>query len=257
MVIHIKDVYWKRNDKYILKNINWAVKPGEHWAILGLNGSGKTALLNIINGYMWPTKGMVSVLDKQFGKFDLRELRKSIGWVSSSLQEKLYANETAQEIVMSGKFASIGLHDQVTEEDKEVALYLLEELGCQDFAQRPYKTLSQGEKQKVLIARALISRPELLILDEACNGLDIFAREQLLALVSNLCSHEGGPTILYVTHHIEEILPAFTKTLLIRKGEVFAAEGTKEVLTSETLSEFFEVPVKVEWQKDRAWLSLI
>ncbi len=183
MVIQINNASLKRDDTFILKNINWSVKPGQHWAIVGLNGSGKTTLLNIINGYIWPTSGEISVLGNKFGQCDLRQLRKSIGWVSSSLQERLYGDETAQEIVLSGKHASIGLYVQPDHQDIALALGLLEQMGCSSLANQPYKTLSQGEKQKILIARALISSPQLLILDEPCTGLDLFAREQFLDTV--------------------------------------------------------------------------
>ena len=117
MIVEMKEVFWYRGESLILRNINWLVRTGEHWAIIGLNGSGKTSLLNMINGYIFPSKGEVTVLGKRFGACDLRELRKSIGWVSSSLQENLYVNESVLEIVLSGKFASIGLYDKPEEED--------------------------------------------------------------------------------------------------------------------------------------------
>ncbi|WP_126428379.1 ABC transporter ATP-binding protein [Brevibacillus marinus] len=255
MIIDLKQVSWVR-DKTILRDITWQVAAGEHWSLVGLNGSGKTTLLNIINGYIWPTKGEVSVLGEKFGRCDLRELRKQIGWVSSSLQERLYGQQTAEEIVLSGKFASIGLYDHIAEEDREQAAELLASFGCAPLLQRPYETLSQGERQKVLIARALMAKPRLLILDEPCNGLDLIARENLLAMIGQIAARAESPTLLYVTHHIEEILPCFSHTLLLRRGEIYKAGSTQEVLTTSNLSQFFEIPVHVERRDQRFWVSL-
>lgn len=256
MIIYINKVSWKREDKTILKNMSWTVQNGEHWCLLGLNGSGKTTLLNMINGYIWPTEGSMSVLGKKFGEFDLRELRKRIGWVSTSLQQKLYGSETALKIVLSGKFATIGLYDQTDAEDLNKAKSLMQSLGCAALIKRTYDTLSQGERQRVLIARALMASPELLILDEPCTGLDVFAREQLLYMVASVAEQDTPPTIIYVTHHVEEILPCFTKTLLIKDGEVFAAKRTDEMLSSLTMSSFFGVSVDIEQRDGRSWLSV-
>ncbi|MFC3885714.1 ABC transporter ATP-binding protein [Bacillus songklensis] len=256
-VIDLQQVSWKRGEAALLDNVNWQVKKGEHWVLLGLNGSGKTTLLNLINGYIWPTTGTVQVLGKRFGSTNLPELRKSIGWVSSSLQEKLYGNDLAQEVIISGKHASIGLYEHVTEEDLNRALSLLNILGCSHLVNRTYETCSQGEKQKLLIARALMADPDILILDEPCNGLDLFARERLLQSVNELAVMENGPTLIYVTHHIEEILPVFQHALLLRSGEVFMKGNTKEVLGKENLSAFFEHPVSVKWDDDRASVQLI
>lgn len=256
MIIDIHNVSWDRNNKLILQNINWKVKEGENWCLLGLNGSGKTTLLNMINGYIWPTAGKMSVLGKIFGEYDLRELRKSIGWVSTSLQQKLYGSETALKIVLSGKFATIGLYDKTDTEDLGRAEALMKSLGCTALIERTYDTLSQGERQRVLIARALMASPKLLILDEPCTGLDVFAREQLLQMIGTVAAEVNAPTIIYVTHHVEEILPCFTKTLLIKEGQVFAADHTSDVLTSALMSDFFEVPVELLKRDGRNWLSV-
>lgn len=256
-IIRMHNVSWICDGRHILRNINWEVNDGEHWAIIGLNGSGKTTLLNMINGYIWPSTGEISVLGKRFGDCNLRELRKSIGWVSSSLQEKLYTTETAEEIVLSGKFATIGLYDETDKKDAEKALSLMEQLGCSHVAKQPYGTLSQGEKQRVLIARALINSPKILILDEPCAGLDIFAKEQVLSTLEHIDSQASSPTLIYVSHHIEEIVPVFKHALLLRRGEVHSAGKTKEVLTKSNLSDFFERPVGVEWHHKRAWLRTL
>ncbi|NIK77419.1 iron complex transport system ATP-binding protein [Paenibacillus castaneae] len=256
MIIDIHNVSWDREGKQVLKNINWTVQEGEHWCLLGLNGSGKTTLLNMINGYIWPTVGSMSVLGRTFGEYDLRELRKSIGWVSTSLQQKLYGSETAIKIVLSGKYATIGLYDHIDAEDVEKAESLMKKLGCAALIKRTYDTLSQGERQRVLIARALMAAPKLLILDEPCTGLDVFAREQLLQMIASVAPQQDAPTIIYVTHHVEEILPCFSRTLLLKEGQVFAAEQTSDVLTSTKMGEFFGVAVDIERRDGRNWLSV-
>lgn len=245
MVIDVTEVTWKRDNKTILDRVSWEVKPGEHWCLLGLNGSGKTTLLNMINGYIWPTSGSVSVLGKRFGTFDLRELRKHIGWVSTSLQQKLYGHETVEKIVLSGKFATIGLYDDIEETDEEKALSLIRLLGCERLLNRTYDTLSQGERQRVLIGRALMASPKLLILDEPCTGLDIFARDQLLHMIQSIAREPDAPTLIYVTHHVEEIMPCFNKALLIKQGTVFSSGNTADQLTSAHLSEFFHARIEV------------
>ena len=256
MIVQIDNVTWEREDKVILQDVNWSIQQGEHWCLLGLNGSGKTTLLNMINGYQWPTSGAISVLGHRFGTYDLRELRKEIGWVSTALQQKLYGSDDALNIVLSGREASIGIYDQPSEEEIEKAMNLLRTLRCDNLAQRAYRTLSQGEKQRVLIARALMNEPKLLILDEPCTGLDIIAREQLLGMIDNLSRHPNCPTLIYVTHHVEEILPCFSHTLLLKTGEIFAQGETSEVLTPQTMSQFYEVPVHLEKENERFWLTI-
>ncbi|HLR41492.1 MAG TPA: ABC transporter ATP-binding protein [Virgibacillus sp.] len=255
-IITMQDVSWRRDGKTILEDINWEVTNGQHWAVLGLNGSGKTTVLNMLNGYIWPTTGKVSVLGQQFGKTDIRELRKSIGWVSSSLEARIRSMQRTQDMIVSGKYASIGLYEDPTEADYEKAVQLMEELGCIHLLDRTYETCSQGEKQKILIARALMAQPKLLILDEPTNGLDFIAREDLLNTIQQLATQESGPTILFVTHHIEEVLPVFSHALLLQQGTVFAQGEREEVLNSARLTDFFEKNVEVDWHYDRAWMTL-
>ncbi|MBA9087845.1 iron complex transport system ATP-binding protein [Fontibacillus solani] len=253
--IEINDVSWYREGKAVLKDIRWQVEEGQHWAILGLNGSGKTTLLNLLNGYIWPTTGSIRVLGQKYGEVDLREMRKSIGWVSSSFQERIHGNEKAQNLVVSGKFASIGLYEKPTDEDYDRAGAFMEQLRCGHLKDRTYQTCSQGEKQKLLIARALMASPKLLILDEATNGLDFISKEGLLDSIHELAGLPDAPNMLYVTHHTEEILPIFSHSLLIRRGEVFMQGLTQEVLNSQGLTDFFEMPVNLDWNRERAWLS--
>ncbi len=259
-VIECRDVTWVRNQKTILQNVQWSVQKGEHWAILGLNGSGKTSLLNILNGYQWPTRGTVCVLGQTFGKTDLPSLRKQIGWVSASMADRFAADrptDSALEVVISGKYASIGLWsptDKVA--DERAALRCLEEVHAEHLANSLFRVLSQGEKQRVLLARARMSQLGLFILDEPCTGLDILAREVLLESIQASTTQPDGPTILYVTHHTEEIVPGITHVLLLSQGEIVAAGPKQTVLTDQNLSQAFGLGVTVEWKQDRAWLQV-
>lgn len=255
-MIDFQGVSWRRQKKEILTDINWQVEKGQHWAVFGLNGSGKTTLLNMVNGYIWPTTGKVTVLDKPFGRTDIRELRKSIGWVSSSLQERINGRQLTQDIVVSGKYASIGLYEEPNKEDFQKAYEIMERLNGQYLIDRTYETCSTGEKQRILIARALMASPQLLILDEPSSGLDFIAREELLITINELASQADAPTIILVTHHIEEVLPEFSHALLLQDGRVFDKGRREDIFNSDSLSQFFNKSVQVEWSNNRAWMSL-
>lgn len=256
MLILIENLSIFRNEKPLIKNINWSIKPGEHWCILGLNGSGKTSLLNVINGYLFPSEGRVEVLGKSFGETNLPELRKEIGWVSSSIQQQFHDDERVIRIILSGKFASIGLYEAVEEEDLQLANYYMKLLKCEQLQHEKYGVLSQGERQRVLIARALMAQPKLLILDEPCTGLDLIAREELLQFIEQLALDQSGPTLIFVTHHVEEVLPCFSHTLLMKEGKVYAQGMTKDILKENALSAFFDRSITVRAEKNRIWISL-
>ncbi|KXZ22085.1 ABC transporter ATP-binding protein [Bacillus nakamurai] len=256
MILQLDRVSLKRNGKWILKNINWHVEKNENWVLYGLNGAGKTALLNMLCSYYFPTSGEMQVLGHPFGKTELGDkLRRKIGLVSAGLQHKLYPADSAFEIALSGAYASIGLYETPSEQVREKAIGLLEDLGAIGYADRRYETLSQGERQRALIARALMADPELLILDEPVTGLDFMAREKLLDTITYIAGKEHAPSILYVTHHAEEILPVFDKALLLKQGEVFASGGIRDMLSDERLSAFFDMPVSVMWNNDRPFLT--
>lgn len=256
-IINMEGVSWRREGREILHDINWKVDKGEHWAVLGLNGSGKTTLLNMVNGYIWPTTGDVTVLGEKFGHTDIHLLRRSIGWVSSSIGERVNGRHQTEELVVSGKFAAVGLtfaNPQV--EDFDRAKILMDNLGIGHTYGQTYAKCSHGEKQKVLIARALMANPQLIIFDEPTNGLDFVAREQLLDTIAGIAHDENGPTVIYVTHHIEEVLPIFSHTLLIKEGTIFAQGKREEVITNHHMSALYDRPIHVEWSNDRAWMSL-
>lgn len=255
-IIEMSQVSWKRQGKQVLSEIDWTVKKGEHWAILGLNGSGKTTLLNMVNGYIWPTTGRVTVLDCPFGRTNIHELRKRIGWVSSSLGQRINERSLVEDLVVSGKFASTGLYDDPSVQDRKDALELLDKLQIAYLKGRLYATCSQGERQRILIARGLMAKPELLILDEPTNGLDFIAREQLLETITTLAKEVDGPTLVFVTHHIEEITNDFTHTLFMQDGRATHQGLTTDLLTEDTLSELFQTDIAVQWRKERAWIQL-
>ncbi|EBF5842156.1 ABC transporter ATP-binding protein [Listeria monocytogenes] len=245
-----ENVYLKRDNKTILSDINWVVNEKENWAILGLNGSGKTTLLQLLNGYLWPSSGRLQVLGHIFGQTSLPELRKSIGWVSNALDHQLKDYELSEQIVLSGKFASIGIYAKVTADELALAKKWLIDCGGISLIGKPYKILSQGERQIVLIARALMASPKLLILDEPCNGLDLFAKERLLERIKKIAELPESPTMLFVTHHTEEILPCFDNIILLRDGEITHHGKTENLLTEEVLQDFYQKPVELIRIKD-------
>jgi len=238
-IIELQNISLHRENTQILKNISWKINKGSHWALIGPNGAGKTSLLKIISGNLWPSSGKVRVLGKEFGKTDLRELKKKIGWVSSFLTEKIPQNEDIIKIVISGKFASFGVYEKITEKDRKKAKGLLKLMDCDYIIGRNFDIISQGEKQKVLIARALMAEPLILLLDEPCIGLDIKARENLLNSISKLCK-ETKTTIIYVTHHIEEIIDEIKNALLLKDGKMFMQGKSKKVLNRKNLSRVFQ-----------------
>lgn len=254
-VLNLEQVNFIRKQVYLLKEIQWSVKKGQHWALLGLNGAGKSLLLQIITGNLWASSGQVQVFGETFGQTSIPEINKRIGWVSLALQVRL-KNEVAEKIVLSGKFASIGLYQTYEEADLQVARELLATLDSSSLIGKKYPQLSQGERQIVLIARALMAKPELLILDEPCTGLDLFAREELLKKIEQLTRTPNAPTILLVTHHTEEILPFITHVALLRDGE-FVQQGERaNVLQPEILSDFYKQTVEVRPYGDQRYLVL-
>ncbi len=254
--LEFRDVSYTIDKKKILASINWTVQQGEHWAILGPNGSGKTTLLKIACGYIWPNAGG-SVYRKGQKLINLRELRKSIGWVTSTLVPEIPARERTLRTVVSGKFAQIGLLEgpwgKPTRRDYTQAKKYMEQMGCSNLISQEFGTLSQGEQQKVLIARARMTKPYLIFLDEPCAGMDPGARENFLGTIQKLGKQNKVPSLIYVTHHIEEILPLFKKTLILKDGKVLESGKTSTVLKQKVLEKLYRVSLYLTKKKGRHW----
>ena len=244
-----------RDGVAILRRIRWQISPGEHWVVLGANGAGKSSLLSIVGGYEWPSRGRIAVLGEIYGECDMRALKERIGWVSSALFSWLPARQSARQVVATGIHATIGNWHELSASDLMRADDALRSIGAFAFRNKRYGVLSQGEKQRVMIARALVTKPELLILDEPCAGLDPGARESLLDDVDRLCTKRGGATLILVTHHVEEIPTRATHALLLKQGGLLASGRLDEVLSEERLTELYEYPCKLGSSNGRWWLQ--
>jgi iron complex transport system ATP-binding protein len=276
-----KGIGYRQNGVDILADIDWRIETGQHWAVLGPNGSGKTTLLRIVCGYLWPTSGRVLRLGQEL--LDLSELRRSIGWISSGMIGDIPPGDTGLETVVTGRFAQIGLKRfpsyGPTEHDFEEAAVELERLDCSSLADKPFGILSQGERQQVLIARARMARPVMLVLDEPCAGMDPGVRERFLAWLKERldikdfglrisdCGLDAGirnpqseirnqqtPTTVLVTHHIEEVVPSIQNTLVLSEGRVYAAGRTHDVVTREMMETVYGTRLaRIEKTGDRLW----
>lgn len=245
-VVELQNLSVVRGEFTILDRVSWRVEPGEHWAVLGPNGSGKTSLLNVLVGYVTPGDGEMSVLGRRYGETDWRDVRSVIGLVSSSLVARIGAGETVLETVISGKYGWLNFWGRLFSNDAGRAKRILRLVECAELVKRKWGTLSQGERQRVLIGRALMARPKLLILDEPCAGLDLVARVKFLRFLRRLGGRPNGPTLLMATHHVEEISPIFKHLLLLKRGRVFSAGPIHDTLTSGNLSAVFGHALRLE-----------
>ena len=255
-VLEVCHLQVRRGKTTILDSVSWRVERGQHWVILGANGSGKTSLLSALTGYLTPSGGEISVLGRRYGETDWRELRKRIGLVSSSVRQMMSESEPALQTIVSGKYAMIDFWGRVTRADRARAARILEQIECEHLAGRPWVFLSQGERQRLLIGRALMANPRLLILDEPCAGLDPVAREHFLQFLDRLGRRKKGPTLTLVTHHVEEITPVFSHALLLKAGAVLANGQKQNILRSSLLTEAFESPIHLRARKGRYSLTV-
>jgi iron complex transport system ATP-binding protein len=239
-------------DTHAVAGIDLAVRRGSVYGILGPNGAGKTTLLNLASSYLFPTTGTATVLGERLGAVDVFELRPRIGMSSSALTEKLPRSQTVLQTVLTAAYGmTAGWQESYDAVDEERARAFLDRLGMSDYLDRRFGTLSEGERKRTQIARAMMTDPELLLLDEPAAGLDLGGREDLVRRLGRLARDPYAPSMIMVTHHVEEIAPGFTHLLLIRQGKILAAGPLPEVLTSANLSRCFGLPLVVEQHGER------
>ncbi len=244
-----------QRERFLLRDVDWTVRAGEQWAVLGANGAGKSTLVSIAAAMTHPSSGSAEVLGERIGGVDLRELRKRIGHVEARTARAVSGRLTALEVVLTGASATIALRRQALgEDDRRRAAELLERFGCGELATRTFDSCSQGERQRLLLARALMRRPPLLLLDEPTTGLDLPGREALLAAVASIAAEEPEAATVTVTHHVEELPPTTTHALLLRDGVVVASGPADAVIESAALSTCFDTPVRVD-RLDGRWLA--
>ena len=255
-LFELEGVGFARSGNTILADVDWRIDDGERWAVLGPNGCGKSTLLKLALGMLWPTAGTIRRQGDEYT--DLRSFWTRIGWVTDAVAGHIPADEPARDTVLSGKFGQLGLKlfqgMSLSMADQEAASRTLERLGCESLADRHFGVLSQGERRKVLVARALMANPLCVILDEPCDGMDPGARERFLAWLGGCLRQDPGTATILVTHHMEEILPEFTHTLVLRQGRVLARGRTADVLTPETLEPLYDARLaRLERSGGRVW----
>ena len=237
-ILEINDLAVMRG-KALLDGVSWSVRPGEHWAVLGANGSGKSTLLNVVNAFMGPARGSLRILGHLYGRDSWDAVKRRIGFVSGTVHNLIDDGEPVVWALVGGKRAMINFWGEAAQEEVEEARQILRKVECGHLLEARWCQLSQGEKQKVLIGRALMARIRLLILDEPCAGLDPVARENFLGFLERSAARPQAPTHILVTHHVEEVTESFTHVLLLKEGKVLAAGPKSEVFTSENISETF------------------
>jgi iron complex transport system ATP-binding protein len=239
-VLELDDVVIRRGQATLLDRVSWTVEEDERWVILGPNGAGKTTLVQLCSAQIHPTSGVAGILGEVLGTVDVFELRPRIGYTSAAVAERIPRHEKVSDLVVSASYGVVGRwREHYDELDHDRARQLLVELGVAHLADRTFGTLSEGERKRVQIARSLMADPELLILDEPAAGLDLGGREDLVSTMSVLASDASSPAIVLVSHHVEEIPPAFTHALMLRDGRVVAQGPMESVMTAENLTATF------------------
>ena len=254
-VLEFADVTVKRGQSTLLDGVDWTVEEDERWVILGPNGAGKTTLLQVAAAQIHPTSGVAAVLGEVLGTVDVFDLRPRIGLTSAALADRIPRRELVRDVVVSASYSVIGRwREHYDELDHERARALLTEVGAGHLLDRTFGTLSEGERKRVQIARALMTDPELLLLDEPAAGLDLGGREDLVSTLSVLAMDELSPTTVLVSHHVEEIPPGFTHALLLRRGKVVASGPVEQVLTEQVVSATFGMPLQLT-HSDGRWAA--
>ena len=235
-----------RGDHFALQGLDWDVHVNQHWCILGPNGSGKTSLLSSISGYSPPSAGDLLLFGERYGEAEWQEVRRAVGVVSTGLHTYIEDKEQAEALVVTGRESWLTNWGPIKRRDREQARALMRNLGCEHIRLNSWSTLSQGERQKVLIARCMMAQVRLLFLDEPCSGLDPIARHQFLSSLEQLAQTDDGPSQIMVTHHVDEIIPSCTHVLLLGKNRVVAQGPKQQVLRDTLLSDAFEHPVQIK-----------
>ncbi len=247
LLIDFHDVSLRRGGRVLVGPLTWAVELDERWVIVGPNGAGKTSLLRIAAATEHPSSGVAYVLGERLGRVDTAELRARIGLSSSALAQRIPGQEVVRDLVVSAGYAVLGRwRERYDDIDYDRAIDILESLGAEHLVDRTYDTLSEGERKRVLIARALMTDPELLLLDEPAAGLDLGGREELVARLTDLAADPDAPATVLVTHHVEEIPPGFSHCMLLSQGQIVAAGLLPEVLTADNLSTAFGQSMAVD-----------
>jgi iron complex transport system ATP-binding protein len=257
-VLDLVDVSLVRDGKKLLSGITWRVAEGERWVVVGPNGAGKTTLLQIAAGNLHPSSGTATILGETLGRVDVFELRPRIGLTSAAVDQRIARTAQVRDAVLTASYGQLGRwRERYDEMDTVRADDLLAWWGMEGFADRVYSTLSSGERKRTLIARALMTDPELLLLDEPAAGMDLGGREDLLRRLTRLADDPDAPASVLVTHHVEELPPGITHALLLRKGAVVASGLVRDVLTAENLSATFDLPLAVERRNGRWYARAI
>jgi iron complex transport system ATP-binding protein len=247
LLIDFKDVSLQRDGHLLVGPVSWSVELDERWVIIGSNGAGKTSLLRIAAAAEHPSSGVAYVLGERLGRVDMSELRSRVGFSSTALSQRVPGNELVRDLVVSAGYAVLGRwRERYEDVDYHRAIDMLESLGAEHLADRTYETLSEGERKRVLIARALMTDPELLLLDEPAAGLDLGGREELLLRLTDLAADPDAPALVLVTHHVEEIPIGFSHCMLLSEGRVVASGLLTDVLTGENLSAAFGQSIAVD-----------
>ena len=247
LLIDFRRVTLRRGGRVLVGPVTWQVELDERWVVIGPNGAGKTSLLRIAAAMEYPTTGTATVLGERLGRVDMAELRQRVGLSSSALAQRIPDDELVRDVVVSAGYAVLGRwRESYDDVDYLRALDTLESIGAEHLADRTYGTLSEGERKRVLIARSLMTDPELLLLDEPAAGLDLGGREELVARLADLAADPDSPALVLVTHHVEEIPPGFSHCLILAEGEVLAAGLLADTLTAENLSAAFGQSIAVD-----------
>ncbi|MCX6396108.1 MAG: ABC transporter ATP-binding protein [Propionibacteriales bacterium] len=245
-VLELADVTVRRGQATLLDSVTWTVSEGDRWVVLGANGAGKTTLVQLCSAHLHPTSGTASILGEQLGAVDVFELRPRIGYTSAAVAERIPREELVRDVVVSASYGIVGRwREQYDTLDHDRARDLLVEVGAGRLLDRTFGTLSEGERKRVQIARALMADPELLILDEPAAGLDLGGREDLVSTMSLLATDSTAPAIILVSHHVEEVPPGFTHALMLRAGRVVASGPLGEVMTAENLTATFGMALQL------------